>query len=67
MCVNNHKMNLSQTLMLVYYTNIGINSIKKFGFIHCSALDTYYLVVPNFKDDYEELKIYAYNGFNGKI
>ncbi len=31
-----------------YYGN---NSIKKFGFIHCSDLDTYYLVAPNFKNE----------------
>ena len=29
----------------------GNNSIKKFGFIHCSDLDTYYLVAPNFKNE----------------
>ena len=32
----------------------GRDSIEKFGFIHCSDLDTYYLVAPNFKDDDEE-------------
>ena len=32
----------------------GRNSIEKFGFIHCSDLDTYYLVAPNFKDDYSD-------------
>ncbi|MBQ9517203.1 MAG: DUF952 domain-containing protein [Eubacterium sp.] len=32
----------------------GSYSLKKFGFIHCSDLDTYYLVAPNFKDDYTE-------------
>ena len=34
--------------------NYGRKSIDKFGFIHCSDLDTYYLVAPNFKDDYTE-------------
>ena len=29
----------------------GTTSIEKYGFIHCSDLDTYYLVAPNFKDD----------------
>lgn len=32
----------------------GEESVKKCGFIHCSDIDTYYLVAPNFKDDYEE-------------
>lgn len=32
----------------------GRDSLKRFGFIHCSDLDTYYLVAPNFKDDYTE-------------
>ena len=32
----------------------GENSISKCGFIHCSDIDTYHLVAPNFKDDYEE-------------
>ncbi len=29
----------------------GSKSLEKCGFIHCSDLDTYYLVAPNFKDD----------------
>lgn len=29
----------------------GKNSLQKFGFIHCSDLDTYYLVSPNFKNE----------------
>lgn len=32
----------------------GEESVKKCGFIHCSDIDTYYLVAPNFKDDYQE-------------
>lgn len=32
----------------------GESSIEKFGFIHCSDLDTYYLVAPNFSEDYDE-------------
>lgn len=32
----------------------GKNSLNKYGFIHCSEFDTYYLVAPNFKDDYAE-------------
>lgn len=34
-----------------YYGN---ESINKFGFIHCSDIDTYYLVAPNFKEEKEE-------------
>ena len=29
----------------------GRKSLEKFGFIHCSDLDTHYLVAPNFKED----------------
>lgn len=29
----------------------GKNSLEKFGFVHCSDLDTYYLVAPNFKNE----------------
>lgn len=32
----------------------GKSSIEKCGFIHCSDVDTYALVAPNFKDDYRE-------------
>ena len=32
----------------------GEDSVKKCGFIHCSDIDTYYLVAPNFRDDPEE-------------
>ena len=32
----------------------GSNSINEFGFIHCSDLDTCYLVTPNFKNDLNE-------------
>lgn len=32
----------------------GHRSIQKCGFIHCSDLDTYYLVAPNFAADPEE-------------
>ena len=32
----------------------GEESIRKFGFIHCSDLDTYYLVAPNFKEEKED-------------
>lgn len=32
----------------------GASSLKRWGYIHCSDLDTYYLVAPNFKDDCAE-------------
>ena len=32
----------------------GENSVRKYGFIHCSDTDTYCLVAPNFKDDNEK-------------
>ena len=32
----------------------GADSVKKCGFIHCSDLDTYHLVAPNFRDDHQE-------------
>lgn len=32
----------------------GETSIQRCGFIHCSDIDTYYLVAPNFKEDMEE-------------
>lgn len=32
----------------------GEESIQKCGFIHCSDLDTYHLVAPNFRNDPED-------------
>ena len=32
----------------------GRDSLKRCGFIHCSDLDTYYLVAPNFRNDPDE-------------
>ena len=32
----------------------GEESILRCGFIHCSGIDTYSLVAPNFKEDWEE-------------
>lgn len=32
----------------------GADSLKECGFIHCSDIDTYHLVAPDFKNDYEE-------------
>lgn len=39
----------------------GEKHVKKCGFIHCSDLDTYYLVAPNFKDDVEWFTKIWYN------
>ena len=39
----------------------GHASIKKFGYIHCSDLDTYGLVAPNFKDEKEERVLLVIN------
>lgn len=32
----------------------GAQSLERSGFIHCSDLDTYYLVAPNFRNDFTE-------------
>lgn len=32
----------------------GQKSLDRYGFVHCSELDTYHLVAPNFKDDESE-------------
>lgn len=32
----------------------GSKSLERSGFIHCSDLDTYYLVAPNFRNDFTE-------------
>lgn len=39
----------------------GEKSLNQFGFIHCSELDTYYLVAPNFKDDDAERVLLVIN------
>lgn len=46
-----NKKEYEEEIKTGYY---GKKSIEKFGFVHCSDLDTYYLVAPNFKDDYNE-------------
>lgn len=33
----------------------GEYSLNKFGFIHCSDIDTYHLVAPNFKNETKEM------------
>ena len=37
----------------------GQDSLDRFGFIHCSDIDTYQFVSPNFKDTAEEMLILA--------
>ena len=32
----------------------GAGSLERCGFIHCSDIDTYYLVAPNFRNDRDE-------------
>ena len=44
-------MNLSEIIKSGAY---GSESLKRCGFIHCSDLDTYYLVAPNFRNDTDE-------------
>jgi uncharacterized protein (DUF952 family) len=39
----------------------GQNSIDRFGFIHCSDFDTYYLVAPNFKNESDERLLLVIN------
>jgi uncharacterized protein (DUF952 family) len=39
----------------------GQDSINKFGFIHCSDFDTYYLVAPNFKNEPNERLLLVIN------
>ena len=48
---------LTKTLWDKYENNslYGTDSVEKFGFIHCSDLDTYHLVAPNFKDEKDEM------------
>lgn len=39
----------------------GQYSVDNFGFIHCSDLDTYYLVAPNFKNETDERLLLVIN------
>lgn len=40
-----------------YYDKIyyGEYSLEKFGFIHCSDINTYHYVAPNFKDETDKM------------
>lgn len=49
-----HTVNKDEFEKEIKTSNYGAKSLERCGFIHCSDLDTYYLVAPNFKDDYAE-------------
>jgi uncharacterized protein (DUF952 family) len=46
-----HSVNKEEFENEIKTGSYGRESLEKFGFIHCSDLDTYYLVAPNFKED----------------
>ena len=46
-----HSVNKEEFYNEIKTGSYGRKSLEKFGFIHCSDLDTYYLVAPNFKND----------------
>lgn len=46
-----HSVNKEEYEKEIKKGTYGRKSIEKYGFIHCSDLDTYYLVAPNFKND----------------
>ena len=50
MCII-HSVNKEEFENEIKTGSYGRKSLEKFGFIHCSDLDTYYLVAPNFKED----------------
>lgn len=54
-----HTANRDEYEIEIKTGHYGKNSLNKYGFIHCSDFDTYYLVAPNFKDDYAEKVILA--------
>ena len=49
-----HTANKSEFEAEIQTGSYGSKSLGRCGFIHCSDLDTYYLVAPNFKNDYTE-------------
>ena len=46
-----HSVNKEEFENEIKTGSYGRKSLEKCGFIHCSDLDTYYLVAPNFKND----------------
>lgn len=49
-----HTVNKDEFEKEIQTGSYGSYSLERYGFIHCSDLDTYYLVAPNFEDDYAE-------------
>ena len=49
-----HSVNKDEFEKEIETGSYGTKSLERCGFIHCSDLDTYYLVAPNFKNDYAE-------------
>lgn len=49
-----HSVNKEEFENEIITGSYGRKSLERYGFIHCSDLDTYYLVAPNFKDDDNE-------------
>ena len=49
-----HTVNKDEFEKEIKTGSYGTKSVERCGFIHCSDLDTYYMVAPNFKDDYTE-------------
>ena len=49
-----HSVNKEEFEKEIQTGRYGSSNMEKCGFIHCSDLDTYYLVAPNFKEDYSE-------------
>ena len=49
-----HSINKDEFEKEIKTGSYGAKCLEQYGFIHCSDLDTYYLVAPNFKDDYTE-------------
>ncbi len=49
-----HSVNKDEFEKEIETGSYGTKSLERCGFIHCSDIDTYYLVAPNFKNDYAE-------------
>ena len=49
-----HSVNKEEFMSEIKTGKYGRKDMEKSGFIHCSDLDTYYLVAPNFKNDLNE-------------
>ena len=49
-----HTANREEYEKVIVTGSYGSKSLERSGFIHCSDLDTYYLVAPNFRNDFTE-------------